>query len=181
VGTRWVFRLHVTPKLSIEDSLAVRNRTLLDTDFHNTMRSNAATVSYALSERFSGFAGFSYDSYFATASVTFIRGVPPLNTTWRDQTVNRVWELGINAQPVRRFGFTFTGNFVRSTGLGEISGEPPRFGPLTFPMATATVHYDFSRWGRFAVDLQRAYYFEQIVRANDFSANLVTLRWTTAF
>jgi hypothetical protein len=181
VGTRWVFRLRLTPKISIEDSLSVRNRKLLDTDFRNTMRSNATTISYALNERFSALAGFSYDSYFATDSVTFIRGVPPLNTVWRDQTVNRVWQLGINAQPTHRLGLNFSGDFVRSTGLGEISGELPRFGPLTFPMGTATVHYDVPRLGRLAVDLQRTYYYEQIVRGNDFSANLVTVRWGIPF
>ncbi len=181
VGTRWLFRLHLTPKLSLEDNLSIRNRKLLDTAFRSTMRGNAATLSYALNERFSAFAGFSYDSFFATDSVTFIRGTPPLNTIWRDQTVNRVWQLGINAQPMRRLGFAFSGNFVRSTGLGEITDELPRFGPLTFPMATATVHYDFPRLGRLAVDLQRTYYFEQIVRANDFTANLLTIRWTVGF
>ena len=159
----------------------MRNQKLLDTDFRSTIRSNAATISYALSERFSAFAGFSYDSFFATASVTFIRGIPPLNTTWRDQTVNRVWQLGVNAQPTHRLGFTFTGDFVRSTGLGEITGELPRFGPLTFPMGTATVHYDVPRLGRFALDVQRTYYYEQIVRGNDFSANLVTIRWGIPF
>jgi hypothetical protein len=145
------------------------------------MRSNATTISYALNERFSALAGFSYDSYFATDSVTFIRGVPPLNTVWRDQTVNRVWQLGINAQATHRLGLSFSGDFVRSTGLGEISGELPRFGPLTFPMGTVTVHYDVPRLGRLAVDLQRTYYYEQIVRGNDFSANLVTVRWGIPF
>jgi hypothetical protein len=181
VGTRWVFRLRVTPKISIEDTLAVRNRKLLDTGFHNTSRSNAATISYAFNDRLSGFAGFSYDSFFATDSVTFLRGVAPLNTTWRDQTVNRVWQLGINAQPARQLGVSFSGNFVRSTGLGEITNELPRFGPLTFPMATATLYYDVRRLGRLAVDLQRTYYYEQIVRGNDFSANLLTIRWTAVF
>ena len=141
------------------------------------MRGNAATISYALSDRLSVYAGFSYDSFFATDSVTFLRGTPPLNTVWRDQTVNRVWQLGINAQPMHRLGFNFSGDFVRSTGLGEITDELPRFGPLTFPMATATVHYDVPRLGRLAVDLQRTYYYEQIVRGNDFSANLLTIRW----
>ena len=181
VGTRWVFRLHLTPKLSIEDNLAIQNQKLLETNFRSTMRGNAATISYAFSDRFSAYAGFSYDSFFATDSVTFIRGTPPLNTVWRDQTVNRVWQLGINAQPMRRLGFNFSGNFVRSTGLGEITDELPRFGPLTFPMATATVHYDVPRLGRLAVDLQRTYYYEQIVRGNDFSANLLTIRWTVGF
>jgi hypothetical protein len=31
------------------------------------------------------------------------------------------------------------------------------------------------------VDLQRTYYLEEIVRGNDFQANLLTIRWTKAF
>lgn len=181
IGTRWVFRLRPTRKLSIEDNLVIRSQKLLETAFHAKARQNASTISYALSERFSGFAGFSYDSFLATDSVTFIRGTPPLNTTWRDQIVNRIWQLGINAQAMRRLGFNFTGNYVRTTGLGEITGELPRFGPLTFPMATATVHYDAPIIGRIAADFQRTYYHEEIVRGNDFTANLFTLRWTYIF
>ena len=181
IGTRWIFRLRLTNKLSLEDNLAVRNRKLLDTDFHSTIRSNASIISYALNPRFSAYAGFSYDSFFATTSVTFIRGVAPLSTSWRDQTVNRVWQLGINAQPMRHLGLSFNGNFVRSTGSGQITGELPRFGPLTFPMGIATVYYDVPKLGRLAIDLQRAYYYEQIVRGNDFSANLLTVRWGVAF
>ena len=181
VGTRLVFRYRLSTKFSIEDSLSIRSQKLLATSFRSSMRANASTISYTLSDRFSTFAGFSYDSFFATDSVTFLRGTAPLNTTWRDQTVNRVWQLGLNAQPTHRLGFTFSGNFVRSTGLGEITDELPRFGPLTFPMATLTVRYDVPRIGRLAADLQRTYYYEQIVRGNDFSANLLTLRWTIGF
>jgi hypothetical protein len=65
--------------------------------------------------------------------------------------------------------------------LGEITNELPRFGPLTFPLATGTARYDFPRLGRFAVDLQRCYYHEQIVRGNDFNASLLTIRWTVVF
>ncbi|MBV9084903.1 MAG: hypothetical protein JOZ62_19670 [Acidobacteriaceae bacterium] len=181
IGTRWVFRYQLTPKFSVEDSLSIRNQKLVTTTFRSTTRANSSIVSYALNGRFSAFAGFSYDSFFASDSVTFLRGTPPLNTSWRDQTVNRLWQLGINAQPTQRLGFEFNGNFVRSTGLGEITLEQPRFGPLTFPLATATVRYDFPRFGRFAVDLQRAYYHEQIVRGNDFNSSLLTLRWTAVF
>ena len=178
IGQRFVFRYKITPKLSLEDSLAIRSQKLLSTAFRSSTRSDAATLSYSLNARLAGFAGFSYDSFFATDSVTFVRGIAPLITAWRDQTVNRVWQLGINAQPTHRLGFIFSGNFVRSTGLGEITGELPRFGPLTFPMATATLQYDVPRVGRLAADLQRAYYHEEIIRANDYSANLLTLRWT---
>jgi hypothetical protein len=181
ISSRWVARYEPFPRLSIEESFIIRNSKLVDTDFRNNVRSNAFTVSWSWTDKLSTFAGFSYDSFLATASVTFLRGTPPINTTWRDQTINRVWQAGLTARPLPRLGFSFAGNFVRSTGVGEITGELPAAGPLTFPMATATTYYDFPRFGKLFVDLQRTYYFEEIVRGNDFGANLLTLRWTRNF
>ncbi len=191
VGGRFVFRYRPTEKISVEDNMVIRTRKFDETDFKNNFRSNALTISYALNKRFSGFAGFSYDSFLATAFVEFIRGTPPPGQTcqttdpcevgWRDQTVNRVWHAGISAKPARGLGFILSGNFVRSTGAGEITGEPPYFGPLTWPYATGTVYYDFPRVGRFAIDLQRTYYLEEIVRGNDFGAHMLTIRWTKDF
>jgi hypothetical protein len=180
-GTRLVIRYQPFRRLTIENNLIARNRENLNADFRNRVRSNAATVSWTWSERFSSYAGFSYDSFFAAASVNFVRGTAPLTTSWRDQTVNRVWQLGVTARPVRRLGLDFHGNFVRSTGAGEISGEAPTFGPLSWPMATGTAYYDFPRLGRLAVDLQRTYYHEEIVTGNNFGANLLTIRWTRGF
>jgi hypothetical protein len=176
-----VARYQPLSRLSIEESFTIRNSRLVDASFENHARANALTVSWSWNDKLSTFAGFSYDSFVATASVTFLRGTPPINTTWRDQTINRIWQAGISARPARRLGFDFAGNFVRSTGVGEITGELPAAGPLTFPMGTATAYYEVPRIGKVAVDLQRTYYFEEIVRGNDFSANLVTLRWTRNF
>lgn len=181
VGTRWVVRYQPIARLSIEDNFVIRNRKLVDSDFRNSVRANGVTVSWAWNDRLSTFAGFSYDSFLATASVNFLRGTVPLNTTWRDQTVNRVWQAGISAQPLPRLGISFSGNYVRSTGAGEISGELPTFGPLKWPMATGTAYYDLPKLGRVAIDLQRTYYLEQIVTGNNFQANLLTIRWTRGF
>jgi len=181
IGTRLIVRVTPIRRLTIEDNFVTRNRNNLDADFRNRVRSNGATVSWAWNDRFSTYAGFSYDSFLASASVTFVRGTAPLTTQWRDQTVNRVWQLGIVAKPTKRLGVQFTGNFVRSTGAGEITLEPPTFGPLTWPMATGTIYYDIPRFGRLAADLQRTYYIEEIVHGNDFGANLLTLRWTRGF
>jgi len=99
-----------------------------------------------------------------------------------------VWSGGIDAKPTKRFDLRLSGNFDRSSGVGAISGtggavnnEPPAYGPLTWPLVTGTLSYDFPRAGRFAIDLQRTYYSEQIVTANNFSANLLTIRWTRNF
>lgn len=181
VGGRFVFRYRPTEKITVEDNLIIRRRLYDETEFRNNIRSNAFNIAYALNDRFSVFGGFSYESLLAEASVTFIRGTEPRDVFWRDQTVNRVWQAGLSAKPARNFGFSFSGNFIRSTGAGEISGEPPYFGPLTWPYATGSVYYDFPILGRLAVDLQRTYYLEEIIRGNDFSGTLLTVRWVKDF
>jgi hypothetical protein len=181
IGSRFVFRFQPLSKLSVEDNLVVRNRQFQDTNFRNNIRSNAFAVSYAFNERVSAFAGFSYESYFATDSVTFLRGTPPLTTVWSDQFINRVWQGGLSLKAPRYVGFNLSGNFVRTTGLSQISGEPPNFGPLTSPLITGTLYFDFPKAGRLSLDLQRTYYIEEIVRGNNFSGNLLTIRWTRDF
>jgi hypothetical protein len=178
---RFVVRYHPTEKLSFEENLVLQTRTFVDTAFRNTIRTNAFTASYALDRRLSVYGGFSYDDYSATAAITFIRGTPPTNATWFDQALNRVWQGGISTQPWRRVGFNVSGNFIRTTGTSQISGEPPAYGPLTWPLITATGYYDFPKAGRLSIDLQRTYYVEDIIHGDDFGANLLTLRWTKDF
>ena len=181
VRSRLSARLHPWEKLWIESGLTLRNRHFDESNFQNNMRITSTNVTYRQNERLSLFAGFSYDSHFATSDVTFLRGTAPLDVLWRDQSVSRTWQAGFSANPAARLGVSFSGNYVRATGRGEISGEPPNYGPLKFPYATATVHYDVPAAGRIAVDLQRTYYIEEIVRSNNFSANLLTIRWTRDF
>lgn len=186
VGGRVVFRFKPTEKLTIEDNLVLRNRKFLETEFRNNLHLNAFNIAYDMNERFGVYGGFSYDSWLATAGVAFIRGTGcsvanPCDVTWRDQTVNRVWTAGLSVKPTKRLGFNFSGNFVRTTGAGEISGEAPYFGPLTWPMATGTLYYDVPRAGRFSLDLQRTYYLEEIIRGNDFQASILAIRWTRDF
>ncbi|MBZ5695684.1 MAG: hypothetical protein LAN36_10030 [Acidobacteriia bacterium] len=191
-GTRFVLRFHPIERLSVEDEVSFVNNKLLATNFENNLRSNAITVSYSLNDRLSVFGGFSYDSYYAQGDIQYVRGTAPLNDFLRDQEVNRVWSGGIEAKPTKRTGLRLTGNFDRSTGTGAISGvppasspntynEPPAYGPMTWPLVTGTVYGDLPFAGRIAVDLQRTYYSEQIVRVNNFSANLLTIRWTKSF
>jgi hypothetical protein len=77
--------------------------------------------------------------------------------------------------------FELSGNYERTTGAGEISGEPPVYGPLKWPFVTGTISYRFPKAGTLSVDLQRTYYIEEIVRGDNFSANLLGIRWTTEF
>jgi hypothetical protein len=181
VSSRIIARVQPTNRLSIENNFAIRNANFAATDFRNTMRSNATAVTYTLTDKLALLGGFTYDSFLATASVTFLRGVAPLQAIWRDQTINRVWQGGIDARPFPNLSIQFSGNYVRTTGVGEISGEPPTFGPLRWPMATGTISYNFPKAGRLSLDLQRTYYIEEILRGDNFSANLLGIRWTTEF
>jgi hypothetical protein len=181
VGGHLVVRVQLTPKLSFEDELNLRNTKFIDTNYESNLHSNAATLSYALNNRFSIFGGFSYMSFFAQGNIVYARGTPPLNDFLRDQELNRVWQGGVEAKPTKRLGLRLSGNFDRSTGVGAISGEPPAYGPLTWPLITGTVYYSLPKAGRLSIDLQRTYYSEQIVTGNNFQANLLTIRWTRDF
>ena len=181
VAGHLISRFQPTAKVSIQDDLNLADDKLIDASFQDNVHANTLTLSYALNDRFSIFAGFTYDSVFAAGNIVYARGTAPLNDTLRDQEVDRVWQGGVEGKPTKRFGIRLTGNFDRSTGLGQISGEPPAYGPLTWPLVTGTVYYDFPKAGRLSVDLQRTYYIEQIVTGNNFGANLLTLRWTRNF
>ncbi len=181
VSSRIIARVKPSDRVSIENNLSLRNADFTATDYRNTMRSNATNISYTLNDKLALVGGFTYDSFLATASVTFIRGVAPLQAVWRDQTINRVWQAGIDARPVPNLSLQLSGNYVRTTGVGEISGELPAFGPLRWPMATGTISYNFPKAGRLSIDLQRTYYIEEILRGDNFSANLLGIRWTKEF
>ncbi len=191
-GGRFVVRYRPLERLSIEDEGVFSNGSFLTANFQNHVRSNAVTASYSLGERLSVFGGFSYDSYYAQGNIAYVRGTAPLTDFLRDQEITRVVSAGIEGKPTRRSGLRFSGNYDRSSGLGAIFGvpfaaapatynEPPAYGPLIWPLMTATAYYDVPYAGRIAVDLQRTYYVEQIVTVNNYSANLLTIRWTRAF
>jgi len=181
VGGRVSVKYHPFAKFSVDDELNVSNSKLLDTDYHDNLRSNALTFYYALNERFSVFTGFSYESLFAEGDIVYARGPAPLNDFLRDQEINRVWQGGVEARPTKRFALRLSGNFNNSSGVGQISGEPPAYGPVTWPLVTGTVSYDFPKAGRLSIDSQRTYYSQQIVTGNNFAANILTLRWTRDF
>ncbi len=192
VGSRLQLRFHPNEKFSLEDNFVVRNRRFManqltgcsscqSSDYLSNYRVNSFVATYAPNDRFSIFAGFSYESLFATNTVTFIRGRLPLDVVWRDQTIDRVWQGGLSTKATRRLGFSFAGNYLRTTGAGQITGEPAYYGPVRWPYGTGSVYYDFPKLGRLSIDLQRTYYIEQIVTGDNFSANMLAIRWTRNF
>lgn len=181
VAGHLIFRLQPYKKVTLQDDLNLTNDKLIDSSFQDRVHANTVTLSYALNDRFSVFAGYTYDSIFAEGNILYARGTAPLNDFLRDQEADRVMQAGVDAKPSKYFGLQLTGNFDRSTGSGQISGEPPAYGPLTWPLVTGTVYVNFPKAGRLSVDLQRTYYIEQIITANNFQANLLTIRWTRDF
>jgi hypothetical protein len=179
--SRWVLRYSPIAQLSLENAVNVRNSDYTTADFAARLRSNATSVHYTVSERLALLGGFTYDSFLATADIRFLRGTAPLETNWRDQTISRVWEAGIEAHPFERLEIQLSANYLRTTGAGEISGEPPTYGPLRWPRMTGTITWDAARAGSFALELERTYYIEEILRGNNFSANVLGLRWTREF
>jgi len=181
VSGHLVARFELLPNLSLENTFRVVTAELIDSNYENRIRSNSIMLNYALDQRFSAFAGMTYDSYFAQGDIVYARGTAPLTSMIRDQEIHRIWQAGIDAKPLRYLGFRVSANYDRLTGAGEILGEPPAYGPLTWPMATGTVYVEHSKLGRFSLDLQRTYYIEELVTANNFSANLLMIRFTRGF
>jgi hypothetical protein len=182
VGSRFTARYHPFGQLWLDNTTTIRDSKQLDASFESTVRTNASTATWELSDRLSVFGGFSYDSFFASGTVNFLRGTAPLtNLTLLDQTVDRVWQGGIRAVPVKRFTFEFSGNYVRVTGLGQVQGEAPLYGPMKFPYASGSLAYDVPQMGKLMVQLQRAYYAEQIVPGNNFSSNILLIAWKRSF
>ncbi|MBZ5562808.1 MAG: hypothetical protein LAP13_10340 [Acidobacteriia bacterium] len=178
---RVVGSLRLTNKFSLDDEVYLVSQRLLATDFHGKVQSNSTLLTYTLNDHYSIFGGFTYDNEFASGDVQYARGTPPLSGSIRDQALNRVWQGGLEAKPCKYFGIRFTGNFDRSTGLGQESGINPVYGPMTWPLATGTAYFDFPKAGRLSVDLQRTYYIQQIITGNNFSANMLMIRWTRSF
>jgi len=177
---RVVGNVHLNKKLTLSDELYLVNQKLLAVQYHAKVQNNSIMLNYTYNPKYSLFAGFTYDNEFASGIITYQRSVV-FTDTLRDQALNRIWQAGLAAQPSKYFGFRFTGNYLRTTGLGQESGISPVYGPLTSPYATGTVYFNFPKAGTLSVDLQRTYYIQQIITVNNFSANMLTIRWTRDF
>lgn len=182
LGSRIVTRIRPLEKFWIENTTAIQNRKLLTSNYTSHVRNNTTTLTYELNERLSGFAGFSYNSFYSQSFVNFLRGTAPItNVTLTDQEVERLWQAGLNAAPVKRVTLSFAGNFVRVNGLGVVMGEKPLYGPMTFPTASGSLSYDCPKVGTISIQLQRTYYVEQIIPGNNFGADLLTVAWKRSF
>jgi hypothetical protein len=182
---RLVASFRLGNKLSLDNELYMVSQRLLATQYQAKVHSNSTMLTYTFNPKYSLFGGFTYDNELATGIIAYQRGVSAslvgFQYPLRDQALNRVWQAGLAAEPIKYFGIRFTGNFVRTTGLGEEGGISPVYGPLTWPLGTGTVYFNIPRTGRLSVDLQRTYYIQEIITANNFGANMLTVRFTREF
>jgi hypothetical protein len=182
VKSRAVARIRPVEKFWIEDTFNTQDSKLDVVDFHDRVRANSTTATYEVSDKFSTFVGFSYDSFYAQSVVNFLQGLAPLaQVSLTDQNVDRVWQAGFNARPVKHFSMSFAGNYVRVNGQGIVLGETPLYGPMTFPYASGSLSYDAGKAGKLGIQLQRTYYIEQIVPGNNFGAKILLISWTRSF
>ena len=182
VKSRAVARIRPMEKFWIEDTFTTQDSKLDIVDFHTRVRANSTTATYEISEKVSGFAGFSYDSFFAQSVVDFLPGMSLIQqVSLTDQNVDRLWQGGINAGPVKHFSISLAGNYARVNGRGIVLGSTPLYGPMTFPYASGSLSYDAKKAGKLTLQLQRTYYVEQIVPGNNFGAKIVLISWTRSF
>ncbi len=133
--SRASIRVEPLPGLAIEASVNRTDMDLLTDGFVSHTRIGSVQASYAFGERFTVTGGLDYQSFLGLGDVSFLRGVPPVaDNLMSDREVDRVWQAGAIVKANDRFGFSATANFDRTTGTDTIAGEPPLYGPVTFPL-----------------------------------------------
>jgi hypothetical protein len=145
-------------------------------------RGGSIGASYAFNDRLTAFGSFDYRSLLFLGDTTFLRGTAPISdVVMRDREIDHVWQGGVSVRILPRLEVTATGSYNRVTGTDLITGEPPLYGPMTFPYGTVSVSYDVPRVGKVSLDIQRMHYFQDLLPLNDVKAALVTLRFTRGF
>ena len=179
-GSRLVATVHPLEQLSIVEALILRHQAVDISDYTADTHDSALMATYQLSDDVAMFGGYTYDAFKSEGSTTFLRGTAPLTDAIINDAISNVWQGGLSAK-VSHFGGNVAGNYVKTTGEGSISGEPPLYGPLTHRYVTATIFVDVRGGGRLSLDWTRARYFEELVPLNDFWARMIMVRWTQRF
>jgi hypothetical protein len=181
-GVRALVRFEPVSTVSVEGDITATNAERVEAGFRSRTRSYGARVSYAPTENYSVFGGYDRRSFSASGNGTFLRGTAPITgLLLLDREVNKVWQGGGVLRPVPRLVVTLTANYSRTTGYDMIAGEPPLYGPTTFPYGIVSVSYEVPRAGRVTLDLQRTYLKQEILSMNDFGATLATIRYSRSF
>jgi hypothetical protein len=155
--------------------------TLTTASFETRTTGGSVHASYAFDDRVTAFGSFDYRSLLALGDATFLRGPAPItDVVMRDKEADFVWQGGATLR-VRALDVIASGIYDRTTGTDAITGEPPLYGPATFPSGTVTVAYNVPRLGRVAADVQRTRYLQDLLPQNDFRAWMLTIRLTRRF
>ena len=178
---RATIRVEPLPGLAIDASVNRTDAELLTAGFISHTRLGSVQASYAIGERVTVTGGLDYQSFLGLGEVNFLRGVAPLTDAMSDREVDRVWQAGAIVKATDHFGVSATANFDRTTGTDTIAGEPPLYGPVTFPYATGTMYYDIPRAGRVSIDLQRTYLSQELLPLNNFRASVLMIRFSRRF
>jgi hypothetical protein len=160
-----------------------RNAATLDTaGFSSRIHGGSVQASYAFNDRVTTFGSFDYRKLRATGDTTFLRGTAPIeNIVMIDDETDKVWQGGLTLRVVAGLELTASGIYDRVTGADLITGEPPLYGPVSFPSGTISASYEVPRFGRVAFDVQRSHYYQDLLPLNDFKAQILTVRFTRGF
>ena len=138
--------------------------------------------SYQPAARLGFQGGFTYGNFSSQNTYRLLSGPPPLRGLLSsDQTIDRAWSAGVKVNPKGSLTLAFTGQFIRSTGVGTVTGEASTYGPLTWPAWSVEMGHTLKHFGRVVFAWQRSYYYEDFFRAADYSANAFTLRFEREF
>jgi hypothetical protein len=174
----------ITPTETLTIMAAVDGMTakLPEASYEARTRGGSIGASYAFNDRVTAYGSFDYRSLLFLGDTTFLRGTAPItDVVMRDREVDNVWQGGAMIRVLPRLEVTASGNYTRVRGTDSITGEPPLYGPMTFPFGTVSISYDIPRTGKVSLDIQRMHYFQDLLPLNDVRASLVTLRFTRAF
>lgn len=202
VGSTIRARFYASDRWGIDNTWSFRNTKTEDIGFLAHARSNSTSLWYQPIKQLGFQGGFMYGSFSSENTIRFLLGVPSLTGLLStDQTIDRTYFLGVKINPKSTLTLSFSGQFIRSTGLGAFTGETSTpdpliirstglglvtgatstYGPLTWPAWDAEIAYTVNRVGRVVFSWQRSYYYEDLFRATDYSANGFTLRFERSF
>jgi hypothetical protein len=179
---RAVVQIQPIDGLTFDFNANITDAELPGASFVSHTRLAAGQISYKLSDRLNVLGGLDIQSFLGLGNVSFLRGTAPIaNDEMRDREIDRTWQVGATVKVNSRVGVTATANFLTVLGTDTIAGEPPLYGPESFPFGTGSVYVEVPRFGRLSVDLQRTHLFQDLLPLNDFSATLLTLRYSRSF
>jgi len=182
VGSSLRARFSPGGRWGIDNTFSFRNRETELLDFQMQSRTNSTSLWYQPLPQWGVNAGFTYSSFFSENTVRYLRGTPPLTGLFsRDQTIDRSYFGGLRTRLLPMLTLSFSGQFIRSTGLAAFSGETSGYGPLTWPAWNAEIAYRTPRAGRLVFAWQQSYYLEDLYRATDFRSTAFHMRWDYSF